>query len=267
MNYNEIIVSNKPLNGNVLCFWQMTGFIDNESGVALRHIPKGQSLLIFNFGDKIEQLESPNTELLDTSYFIIPAIATSKVFKQKGEINLFGVTFIADGLFNFLQHPISESPIRLPDSLKEKCEELYLNLKTLSFNEKAKETEKFLNNHINQKKKNPTFNHAIKLIEETSGCIIVSELAEKVNVTERQLQRLFKSRLGISPKDYCKVIRVNSYIEFILTKEKSVDWMELVVAFNYHDQPHLVNEIKSITKLSPQKLLRYRDTLYNLYSY
>ena len=267
MNYNEIIASNEQLKDSVLCFWQMTGFIDNHAGMDLRHIPKGQSLLIFNFGDRIEQLESPNTELLETSYFVIPAIATSRIFNQKGQIDLFGVSFIADGLFNFSQHPISELSITLPANLKAKCEELYLKLKTLTFDGKAKETEEFLSNHINQKKKNPSFNQAIKLIEETCGRIKVCELSEMVNVSERQLQRLFKSRLAISPKDYCKIIRVNSYIEFILTKEKPVDWMELVVAFNYHDQPHLVNEVKSITKLSPQKLLRYRDTLYNLYSY
>jgi hypothetical protein len=42
--------------------------------------------------------------------------------------------------------------------------------------------------------------------------------------------------------------------------------MELVVAFDYHDQPHLINEVKAISKLSPQKLLSYRDTLYDYYA-
>ncbi|HCT52702.1 MAG TPA: hypothetical protein DF712_09600 [Balneola sp.] len=107
---------------------------------------------------------------------------------------------------------------------------------------------------------------ATEVIQETKGVIMVSDIADKVHVSERQLQRLFKTRLGISPKDYCKIIRVNNYLEFILSKNESVDWMELVVEYDYHDQPHLINEVKSIADLSPKKLLNLRDTLYHRYS-
>lgn len=106
---------------------------------------------------------------------------------------------------------------------------------------------------------------AINIIHGTKGVIKVSEIAKKVYVSERQLQRLFKTRIGISPKDYCKIVRVNNYLEFILHRNKSVDWMELVVEYNYHDQPHLISEVKSIAKLPPNKLQSYRDTLYHRY--
>ena len=110
-----------------------------------------------------------------------------------------------------------------------------------------------------KKKNSPPFQQAIKYINESKGIVSISEIAESVHVSNRQLQRLFKTRIGISPKDYCKIVRVNNYLDFILNKRYSIDWMQLVVEYNYHDQPHLINEVKSIAKLSPKKLLSYRD--------
>jgi AraC-like DNA-binding protein len=267
MDYREVIVSNEQLEDSALCYWEMTGFIDQEKGVDLRYIPEGQSLLIFNFGSSIEQLDTPEEmSFLDAPFFIIPAVASSRLFNQKGKIDLFGISFIADGLFNLIQQPISKLQNSFPVNLKDECDRLHAQMEELIFAERAKLAERFLGSCINQENRNPTFSEAYKIIKESKGCIKINDLALKTHVTERQLQRLFSSRLGISPKDYCKVVRVNSYINFILSRDQSVDWMELVVAFDYHDQPHLVNEVKTIAKLSPRKLLSYRDTLYDYYA-
>jgi AraC-like DNA-binding protein len=267
MNYQEIIVLNEKLKDNVLCYWEMTGIIDQEKGIDMRYIPKGQNLLIINFGNPILQLDTPEeTSLLHSPFFIIPAVSSSRLFNQKGKIDLFGISFIADGLFNLIQTPISKLQNSFPANLKDKCEEMYAQMKQMTFSDRSKLVESFLIGHIKQNNKNPSFSNAYKIIKETKGCIKVSDLAKKVCVSERQLQRLFKTRLGISPKDYCKVVRVNSYIDFISNRDKLVDWMELVVEFDYHDQPHLINEVKAISKLSPQKLLSYRDTLYDYYA-
>jgi len=268
MNYREIIVSNEQIKDGTLCYWEMTGFVDHDKGIDMRYIPEGQNLLIFNFGTPIDLLDTPEeSSFLNSPFFVIPAVATSRLFNQKGKVELFGISFIADGLFNLIQQPISKLQNSFPANLKGKCEEMYVQMEQMTFSDRSKLVESFLIGHLKQNNKNPSFSNAYKTIKETKGCIMVSDLAKKVCVSERQLQRLFKMRLGISPKDYCKVVRVNSYIESILSKERDIDWMELVVEFDYYDQPHLVNEVKSITQLSPENLLKYRDTLFVLYSY
>jgi AraC-like DNA-binding protein len=146
---------------------------------------------------------------------VIPAVASSRLFNQKGKVELFGISFIADGLFNLIQQPISKLQNSFPANLKGKCEEMYAQMEQMTFSDRSKLAESFLIGHIKQNNKNPSFSNAYKIIKETQGCIKVSDLAKKVCVSERQLQRLFKMRLGISPKDYCKVVRVNSYIDFI----------------------------------------------------
>ncbi|HAW81229.1 MAG TPA: hypothetical protein DCX27_16930 [Balneola sp.] len=266
MNYVEEVVSNKCLKSDVLCYWQMSGNIDSKVGVNSRYLPKGQNILVFNFGDPIEQLDLSQSNLPKKQFFIVPAIKSCTIINQRGKIDLFGISFIGEGLYKLIQQPVSKLISGFPNMLSGKYEDLFTELKEINFADRVTRSEKFLLENLNQKIKSPIFHMATEVIQETKGVIMVSDIADKVHVSERQLQRLFKTRLGISPKDYCKIIRVNNYLEFILSKNESVDWMELVVEYDYHDQPHLINEVKSIAKLSPKKLLNLRDTLYHRYS-
>lgn len=265
MNYTEKVVTQDSLKHDVLCYWQMNGNVDKLAGVNSRYLPKGQNLLVFNFGDEIGNLNDSNISYSNQLFSVVPAIATSRIINQKGEIDLFGISFIGDGLFKLIQLPTSELIRYFPDVLRDKYEGLHEELKNRNFHEKIKLVEKFLTGNLNQGLNSPPFQKALKIINETNGIATVSDIANMANVSERQLQRLFKTRIGISPKDYCKIIRVNNYLDLILTKKKPIDWMELVVEYDYHDQPHLITEVKSIAKLSPKKLHSYRDTLYHRY--
>jgi len=266
MNYTEKIETQEHLKNDVLCYWQMQGYIDNETGITSRHLPKGQNLLIFNYGNEIGYLDEDKIEFSNPEFFIVAAINSSRIINQKGKIDLFGISFIGEGLFKLIQQPAKDFIRDSPNALKEKYRDLYIKMSKENFSGKTEMAERFVAGNLNQKMSSPPFQQAIKIINRAQGNILVHEIANKVYVSERQLQRLFKTRLGISPKEYCKIVRVNNYLEFILKKRNSVDWMELVVKFNYHDQPHLINEVKSISRLSPKKLLSYRDTLYDRYT-
>jgi len=243
----------------------MRADIDTAAGVHSRYLPKGQNMLVFNYGSDIEYLDAPKIKFLNSKFFVVPAIATSRMINQKGKIDLFGISFIGDGLYKLMEQPIAKIGNHFPENLRQIYEDLHTELKGLDFSKKTACTENFLADNLNQNLNSPPFQQAIKIINQSKGVTTVSDIANKVYVSERQLQRLFKTRIGISPKDYCKIIRVNNYIDFILNKVKSVDWMELVVKYDYHDQPHLINELKSIAKLPPKKLQSYRDTLYHRY--
>ncbi len=266
MNYTEKIVINKSLKEDVLCYWQMDADIDETVGVNSRYLPKGQNLLIFNQGSDFEYFDSTEFKFLNPKIFVIPAFATSRIINQKGKIDLFGISFIGDGLYKLMEQPLAKIIDDFPKNSKQKYQELHTELSKLNFSKKTEYVEEFLLTNLNHNLKSPPFQQAIKVIHQARGIVSISNIAKNVCVSVRQLQRLFKTRIGISPKDYCKIIRLNNYIDFILNNDESVDWMELVVEFDYHDQPHLINEVKSITKLSPKKLQSYRDTLYHRYT-
>lgn len=250
MEYNELLIDSNDIVLDVLCVWEMKGQLAEKENHTSRFIPKGQNLLIFDFSQEKEVK-------------FIPAITSSSMVEFKNDNDLFGISFINDGLYKLTGTPITELKISTVPHLYSKILLLYSELNGLTLKLRKVRVQEFLIENINQTLKNENFITAVRLINEKKGIIRISELAKEVGCSERTLQRMFKVRLGITPKNYCKIVRVNRYLDLLLDNGQTLDWHDLVVQFDYHDQPHLINEVKSITKLSPEKLIKHRDSLYH----
>lgn len=87
----------------------------------------------------------------------------------------------------------------------------------------------------------------------------INELIRNVPVSLRTLQRRFLTEVGISPKKYVRLLRVNQ-IEQMLQNTK--DWIEVATQFNLVDQSHLIKEVKSFRQQSPMELVDKRLLLH-----
>lgn len=250
MEYNELLIDCNDIELDVLCIWEIKGQLATKENHTSRFIPKGQNLLIFDFNQ-------------DNEVVFIPAITTSSMVRFNNNNDLFGISFINDGLYKLTGTPIPELSLNSNSELAIVLKELYSELVGLSLKERKAKVQKFLVENINQNLTNEKFLRAIRIINDKRGIVRFSELAKEVGCSERTVQRMFKDRLGITPKNYSKIVRVNNYIDMLLNENTTLDWHDLVVQFDYHDQPHLINEVKSITKLSPEKLIKHRDSLYH----
>lgn len=263
MKYTEKIIENSILQNEVLCIWEMKGELPPAMNVSSRIVPKAQHLIVFNFGDTIKyskEIRKANT----TNCYCVTASAQSFMLEQKGHIHLLGISFIRDGLYKLLQTPLKEITNNW-SQLVEKFDILREQLQHVDFNECTGTIEQFLIEHRNSNISNQAFDRAMNLMESSKGNVSIQDVAKHSKVTIRQLQRLFSVRLGLSPKAFCKITRLNHYLDTILATAENIDWMDIVEKFDYHDQPHLIKEVKSLVQLSPQQLVQYRDTLYHHY--
>jgi AraC-like DNA-binding protein len=101
---------------------------------------------------------------------------------------------------------------------------------------------------------------AVALIVASRGSIKVSGVAQEVGVSERQLERIFQERVGLSPKMFARVVRVQGVVAGLdaIPHAPSISWATLAASLRYADQAHLVREVKSLTGVTPQCLLRER---------
>lgn len=76
----------------------------------------------------------------------------------------------------------------------------------------------------------------------------ISEITNKIGITERNLERKFKTEVGLSPKKYLQIQRVFKVFEKL---EDKPDWQNIVYEFNYSDQAHLINEFKKYANIAP----------------
>jgi AraC-like DNA-binding protein len=91
----------------------------------------------------------------------------------------------------------------------------------------------------------------------------VGALAAELGLSERHLSRKFNTVLGIGPKRFARIARV----EHVLAAcDRGAAWADIAYSCGFTDQAHMVNDFNDILGASPDHLLRaplagqYRDS-------
>ena len=94
---------------------------------------------------------------------------------------------------------------------------------------------------------------ALRKIWKEEGNISTASLSKFVFIGERQLQRLFKNAVGISPKLYSRIVRFRSAYQQAQAG-KLHGWTDVAYDLGYTDQAHFVKDFKSFTGQTPTAL-------------
>lgn len=91
---------------------------------------------------------------------------------------------------------------------------------------------------------------ALKGIEigETPG-----QLNENIQLSQRQIERLFQFWLGMTPKHYQRILRVKKAISF-LRQHDNADLADVAQQFGFSDQAHMTREFRVIACTTPGKI-------------
>ena len=98
---------------------------------------------------------------------------------------------------------------------------------------------------------NNCFSAALGLVRGTNLVYSVDELCKAVCISERQLQRIFKSNLGVSPKSYIQIIRFRKICQ-ALQNRPDVSYHDLAFDFGYADQAHFIRDFKAFSGKTPK---------------
>lgn len=91
----------------------------------------------------------------------------------------------------------------------------------------------------------------------------VAGLAAAAGVSRQQLTREFTRRVGIGPKKFQRVMRLQRLVAAVKLRLRqpghqgqgrpapSISWAALAAEFGYYDQAHLVNEFRDLSGLTP----------------
>ncbi|MDW7693654.1 AraC family transcriptional regulator [Flammeovirgaceae bacterium SG7u.111] len=72
----------------------------------------------------------------------------------------------------------------------------------------------------------------------------------EVNLSERNLRRVFMNHTGVSPKVFASITRFNSCVKELMMSEKK-DWIGIVVKHGYYNQSHFIKEFKKYCGQAP----------------
>lgn len=109
---------------------------------------------------------------------------------------------------------------------------------------------------------NDITNYVISDIICSEGSVKIESICKKYSVNKKYIERKFKESIGITPKQYAEVVKLNTLIDVLIeAREKS--WPELSAEAGFIDYSHLS---KHTSKLLDQSPIMLRQKLYLSYS-
>ncbi|MDP9847206.1 helix-turn-helix transcriptional regulator [Streptosporangium lutulentum] len=88
-----------------------------------------------------------------------------------------------------------------------------------------------------------------------SGVVRVDDLAERLGVSARRLQRLFAEHVGVGPKWVIRRYRMHEAAERA-GSGLTVDWTALAVELGYSDQAHFIRDFTNTVGMPPSQYAR-----------
>lgn len=101
--------------------------------------------------------------------------------------------------------------------------------------------------------KDSVVDNALFSIFSANGNINVRQLSQGAYLSLAQFRKRFNEEVGISPSQYCKVVRVNAALNSAL--RKSVSLTDISYSLGYFDQAHFIKDFKTVVGVSPKKYL------------
>lgn len=91
---------------------------------------------------------------------------------------------------------------------------------------------------------------AVDRITRAGGALSIGDLAPALNVTRQHLARAFARHVGVPPKTFARVLRVQRLLARA-AGQRVVDWSALALDLGFYDASHLANEVRELTGRTP----------------
>jgi AraC-like DNA-binding protein len=85
------------------------------------------------------------------------------------------------------------------------------------------------------------------------GRTTIDSLAHLAGVSRQHLTRVFRERVGLSPKTYCRLARFQSALVYARAGDR-IDWARVAYDLGYADQSHMIAEFREFSSLTPHML-------------
>jgi AraC-like DNA-binding protein len=99
-------------------------------------------------------------------------------------------------------------------------------------------------------------------IQRQKGIVKVKDLEDKFRISGRWLEKQFLAQIGLSPKEYARIVRFDAFLDHVLNTP-SVSLDTLLLEYRYYDKSHLNRDFKSFTGQTPLTFLTSKPNSIN----
>ena len=254
MNY-QVYTPSPELQPFVKCFWSLDDEKSDEP-VKQRVLPDGCMEMIFHYGDLYKQYFEDGSSIIQPKSFVFGQITKYIEIAPTGVSGIISARFLPDGLTPFLDIPVSaleNEAVPVSEIFFDEGKELEENVIGANNNEeRIRLIEKFLLSKLTGSRAIDTITKScVEVIFQSHGQINVVELADRMNINRRNMERKFTSLIGISPKQLARVARLQATMK-MLGQKNFTSLTSLAYENGYYDQAHFIKDFKEFTGISPK---------------
>lgn len=238
-----------PLNQWVQSFWQL-------------NVPSGH----FSYHSVPDNCVDwvINTECFEDSFVVAPFLSPL-VFDLAGPVSYFGIRFRVLGQQTLISTPLGEWALEdeiharelLSNSL---IHEIFESVnRSMCFHKRCHQVAKTILSNVQPVNIDTRVARYIRYCDQNplSNIRLSDAQCAEFGLSARQLRRLSQLYLGMSPRDFARVLRFQRTLNSMKSMRQSMAWHD-----HYYDQPHYIREFKRLAGLTPSKFAN-SSVLYN----
>lgn len=240
----------------VACFWRLRAAEPLADVRRKRVLPDGCSDFIFDLGDPSSDPGAPYHGLRS---YAVGTMRTAIVVGLTGRVDLLGVRFRPGGLAavtGVRADELTDRTVPLAtlfpaaSSLEARLLGAALPARVGIVAAAIEELDP-----SGRRGPDPRVQRAAALIERSAGAARVDRIAAEVRLSRRQLERLFRAEVGVSPKEACRVARLQAAARR-LRSAGPVSLAGVAYGTGFHDQSHMTREFVRLAGVTPAAFAR-----------
>lgn len=181
-------------------------------------------------------------------------------FEKCAEKSIFGIRFYAWSAVLFSEESLKNTKNKFYDAgqhfsqIKKELEQRFFEV--VSLKDRVRIAEEVLLRMLGNRFYNPLVVEAVGEILKRKGNLKALELSREMHVSERQLERVFKEYIGISPKQLSSLVRYQ-YLWKDICVNPNFRILDEVYRYGYTDQAHLLHDFKRFHTMSLSEAKEY----------
>lgn len=247
----------------VQSYWLGDFNMHSHNGLSQSMVPNGYIELIIHLTDKHCNLFNDTDWAHSPDYTIIGMFAEPYTVMFDNHVQAFGIRLTPEGFYHIFGVPPAEVLGIYEDMeavagkfFRLFCDEVR---RATTVQERIRITERYFSKRLNDRYLQDDYIAlTANIIRNSKGSINIAQLNEQVPISVRQLQRKFKQIIGVTPKAYIRIARMNAVHSYLNTQEH-IDLTELAYESGFADQSHFIREFRQMTGNGPRNYLREKE--------